>query len=313
MRIANATAKITRTIPILPDPLALAVKAFPSLARGAGRYPGYRNGTTTSDDIYTHGHQEAVLRSHRWRTAANSAGYLVPHLHPGLDLLDVGCGPGTITLDLAGLVAPGRVVGVDRSQAVIEEARATAERSGGGQVDFHQADVYALDLDDESFEVVHAHQVLQHLSDPVRAVGEMRRVLRPGGLLAVRDSDYAGFIWSPEDPALDRWLDVYHRVCRHNGAEPDAGRHLARWVRSAGFEDLQVASSTWTFADPDSRRWWGELWAERVTGSSFADQARDYGVASEDDLRAMSQAWRRWAADADGFFAVIHVEVLARR
>src|SRR6188472_2086916 len=68
-------------------------------------------------DTYTHGHHESVLRSHEWRTAENSAAYLLPHLQPGMDLLDVGCGPGTITLDLARLVAPGHVVGVDAAGA----------------------------------------------------------------------------------------------------------------------------------------------------------------------------------------------------
>ena len=55
---------------------------------------------TTPDDRYTHGHHESVLRSHRWRTAANSCAYLLPHLRPDMSLLDVGCGPGTITADL---------------------------------------------------------------------------------------------------------------------------------------------------------------------------------------------------------------------
>ena len=101
-------------------------------------------------------------------------------------------------------------------------------------------DVYALDADDETFDVVHAHQVLQHLSDPVAALVEMRRVLVPGGLLAVRDSDYAAFVWAPEDPLLDRWLALYHEVVRANGAEADAGRFLKGWVLAAGFADVEV-------------------------------------------------------------------------
>src|SRR6185436_15270930 len=139
-------------------------------------------------DIYTHGHHEAVLRSHTWRTAENSAGYLLAALRPGLDLLDVGCGPGTITVDLARLVAPGRVIGIDRAPEVLAQASAHA----GGQgvsLDLRVGDVYALPFPDASFDVVHAHQLLQHLSDPVRALAEMRRVLRQDGLLAARDGD----------------------------------------------------------------------------------------------------------------------------
>ena len=264
-------------------------------------------------DTYTHGHHESVLRSHRWRTAANSAAYLLPHLEPGMSLLDVGCGPGTITIDLAARVAPGKVVGIDRSADVIAEADRLAKEPAAGNVEFRTGDVYALGFDDHSLDAVHAHQVLQHLTDPVAALTEMRRVLRPGGILAVRDSDYGAFVWAPADPLLDRWLALYHEVCRHNGADADAGRHLLGWARAAGFRTIEPSSSTWTFADPPSRQWWGEVWAERVTYSALAEQAVSYGLSTHDELRGISQAWRRWAGHDDAFFAVLHVELIARR
>lgn len=267
-------------------------------------------------DTYTHGHHESVLRSHQWRTAENSAGYLLASLRPGLCLLDIGCGPGTITLDLARRVAPGAVVGLDVAPEVVAEARALLDRADEGargvDVSFAVGDVYDLDLPDASFDVVHAHQVLQHLTDPVAALSEMRRVLRPGGVLAVRDSDYAGFVWAPADPLLDRWLALYHDVTVANGAEADAGRYLLGWVRAAGFGDIRAGSSTWTFADPDARAWWGGLWADRVRLSAFAEQAVAYGLSDPVELEAIAGAWRRWAVEPDGFFVVPHGEVLAR-
>src|SRR3954465_14015453 len=112
-------------------------------------------------NVYTHGHHESVLRSHRWRTAENSAGYLLPHLAPGLRLLDVGCGPGTITADLAGLVAPRRGTAVEGAAGALDLARAEAASRGVDTIDFAVADVHALDFPDGTFDVVHAHQVLQ--------------------------------------------------------------------------------------------------------------------------------------------------------
>jgi SAM-dependent methyltransferase len=263
-------------------------------------------------DTYTHGHHESVLRSHEWRTAENSAGYLLGHLGPGQSLLDVGSGPGTITVDLAALVAPGQVVGIDREPDVIARASALGQERGASNLTFATGDVYALDFPDASFDVVHAHQVLQHLTDPGAALREIRRVLRPGGLLAVRDSDYGAFVWTPEDLRLDRWLELYHEITTRNGAEADAGRHLPAWVRAAGFDGIEVTSSTWTFADPESRAWWGGLWADRVLLSAFADQAVAYGLSDREELESTAAAWRHWADEPDGLFLVIHVEVLAR-
>lgn len=176
------------------------------------------------DDTYTHGHHESVLRSHSMRTVENSAAYLIPHLTPGRAVLDIGCGPGTITHGLAERVAPGRVVGIDREGGPLDAAARAAAEQGLSNLSFTVGDAYALDFADRSFDVVHAHQVLQHLTDPVAALVEMRRVCRPGGVVAVRDADYAAMTWHPAAPALDRWLDVYHRVARRNDAEPDAGR-----------------------------------------------------------------------------------------
>jgi SAM-dependent methyltransferase len=251
-------------------------------------------------DVYTHGHHEAVLRGHRWRTAENSAGYLLPHLRPGLDVLDVGCGPGTITADLAERVAPGRVLGVDTSAEVLEQARDPGVRG----VEFAVGNAYDLGVADASFDVVH---------DPVAAGAEAARVLRPDGMLAVRDSDYAAFFWAPANPHLDRWLELYHELTARNRAEADAGRYLPAWVRAGGFTDLTVSSSNWTFADAASRAWWGGQWADRVRHSSYATQALAYGLSDDDELAAIEAGWRRGIDEPDGVFVVPSVEVLARR
>jgi SAM-dependent methyltransferase len=263
-------------------------------------------------DVYTHGHHESVLRSHRWRTAENSAGYLLPELAPGLRVLDVGCGPGTITLDLARRVAPGPVVGVDRAAEILEPARADADAQGISNVTYEERDVYALAFGDSSFDVVHAHQLLQHLTDPVAALAEMRRVCAPGGVVGARDSDYATFSWYPENPELTRWLELYHEIARGNGAEPDAGRRLLAWAHAAGFSSVRASASAWCFASPDERTWWGDLWADRVVESAFADQAIAQGLSNPNELGGLADAWRRWAAAPDGWFAILHGEILCR-
>jgi ubiquinone/menaquinone biosynthesis C-methylase UbiE len=261
---------------------------------------------------YTHGHHESVLRSHTWRTAENSSAYLLPHLAPGQDLLDVGCGPGTITADLALLVAPGQVVGLDAAPDVVAWAQEHARGMGLANVRFEVGDLFALGYPDASFDVIHLHQVLQHLADPASALLELRRVLRPDGLLAARDSDYGAFSWAPADPMLDRWLEVYLAVTARNGHDARIGPRLLGLAHEAGFSDVVASSSTWTYADPQARAWWGGLWADRVRFSRFAQQATGYGLSETAELEAIADAFTRWAASPDAVFVVPHVEILAR-
>ncbi|TDO49412.1 methyltransferase family protein [Kribbella sp. VKM Ac-2527] len=261
-------------------------------------------------NVYTHGHHESVLRSHRWRTAENSAGYLLTHLRPGMSLLDIGAGPGTITADLAALIEPGRTTALEATADAIAITRATIAERKSMNVDFVVGDVHRLDLPDNSYDVVHAHQVLQHVADPVQALREMRRVCKPGGIVAARDSDYHGFTWFPELPELDEWMDLYQRSARANHGEPDAGRRLLSWAQAAGFEQVEATASTWVFTTPEDRGWWGEMWADRVLQSDLARQARAAGVPDE-SLRRISDGWRAWAATPGGFLSILHGEILA--
>ncbi|HET9731298.1 MAG TPA: methyltransferase domain-containing protein [Acidimicrobiales bacterium] len=204
-------------------------------------------------------------------------------------------------------MAPGRVVGVDAAPAAIGAARASADGP-----EFQVGDVYRLGFPDASFDVVHAHQLLQHLADPVGALAEMGRVCRPGGLVAARDSDYAAMTWYPADVRLDAWLDLYRRVARANGGEPDAGRRMLAWARAAGFTRVEASASVWCFATAADRRWWGGLWAERMTESDVARRAVELDAASPAELADMAVAWRGWAEAEDAWFAVLHGEVLIR-
>lgn len=154
--------------------------------------------------IYTHGHSEAVLRSHTWRTAVNSAAYLLPHLKPNMHILDVGCGPGTISADLATYVPQGHITALDSAPDVVEKARACAAERGVQNISFATGDIHALPFPDATFDVTHAHQVLQHIADPIQALREMRRVTKVGGIVAVRDVDFRATSWYPDSEAMDQ-------------------------------------------------------------------------------------------------------------
>lgn len=265
-----------------------------------------------SGDTYTHGHHASVVNAHAARTASDSAGYLLPHLTAGAAVLDVGCGPGSITVDFARIVAPGRVIGLDRSEDVISQASALSRERGTDNAEFVTGNIYDLDFADESFDVVHAHQVLQHLVDPVAALREMRRVARAGGIVAVRDADFRGVFWFPEVPELDEWMELYQQLARGNQAEPDAGRHLLSWAQDAGFTEIRPSSSNWIYATAERRAGHAESWANRVLHSAFAEQALERGLTDRPGLERLAEGWRRWGRTEDGFFLIPNVELIAR-
>ena len=290
-----------------PDDLAMNSQPYSDSSDSSGR-----SGGSAGAARYTHGHGAAVLSAHARRSAADSAAHLLPHLSAGMDLLDVGCGPATITADLAECVAPGRVVALDAAADALEAARATlSERGLSEQVELSCGDVMALPFEDGSFDVVHAHQVLQHLADPVGALVEMRRLTRSGGIVAVRDAVYSAMTWFPEPAGMEQWRSVYMATARANGGEPDAGSRLLSWARAAGFTDVTASAATWCYATPADRAWQSETWAQRCL-TSFGPQAVELGLADSADLETMAEAWRQWGGSEDAWFVVVHGEVIAR-
>lgn len=263
---------------------------------------------------YAHGHHPSVLAAHARRGLSDSAPHLRPHLRAGQRILDIGSGPGSITLELAREVGPdGHVLGLDFAAA----------EAGVENVDFEVADLFALRPDSDvlagaaaadGFDVVHAHQVLHHLTDPAGAVRVMASLLRPGGILSLREIDFGVTTWAPANPGLQRWLDTLRGYMLAEGQHPDAGRSLPHWVVAAGLpgEDIQVGGSGWFHATAEARARLGHSWAERVLASSYADQAKAHGLLDDAGLRAVAQAWEAFAEAAEGSFLQQHTEVIAR-
>ena len=260
---------------------------------------------------YTHGYGGSVLASHSSRTVENSLAYGMAHLRPGMTVLDLGCGPGTITTGIARLVAPGRVIAVDLEESVLEMARDNARTLGVENIDFRVMDGYELALEDDSIDFAHAHQVLQHVSDPVAILREMVRVTKPGGIIAVRDSDYSSFAWYPRLPELDEWMALYQATARGNDGEPDAGRYLLAWAHQAGLVDVTSTSSTWTYPAGEPAQWWGAMWADRTLNTDLGTQIVERDLATYDELERIYQAWMDWANDPDAWFMVPSGEILA--
>lgn len=231
-------------------------------------------------------------------------------------MLDVGCGPGTITTSLAKYVERGRVVGVDYSAQVVEEARKRAADSGcASNVSFQTASVYELPFADDTFDVVYAHQMLLHLSDAAKALGEMRRVCKPGGLVACREGDWATTMLYPSSEALELWKTVAGQIFRSTGAEPDAGRRLIEWAIQAGFSPnaVEYSSGSQTYAGPQDAPWWGEMSAQRSSADDWTARALATGLATRQQIAQFAPAWLHWSQQPHSVYVIICGQVLLRK
>jgi SAM-dependent methyltransferase len=264
-------------------------------------------------ETYSHGHAPAVVRQHAQRTADEAAAFLLPELRPGMRLLDVGCGPGSITRGLAEKLAPGDVVGIDLSRETLEQARRDAAARGLSNLVYREESVYALTFADGSFDVAYAHQVLQHLKERGKALAEMLRVVRPGGLVAVREVDWDTVAYWPPDRWLDRFVEVHLGAWRRNGGEPAMGRRLRALFNEAGVEDLRITAAVWCYATPEETIAWGDSYADRLLSSPMGALPVQHGLATRADVEAMAAAFRAWARHPDALWSFTHVEALGRK
>jgi len=264
-----------------------------------------------ASEIYQLGHHPSVVARHARRTAEMAAAFFLPFLKPGMRVLDVGCGPGSITSGFAQRVAPGETIGIDLSAEVIATARSLASGAPARNLTFEVGNIYQPRFAAGTFDAVFLHQVMQHLRHPVDALGQMRALLAPGGMLGARVVDWGSAIFYPESEAMRRYLALQFELARRNGGEPNAGRHLRRWLREAGFGETRITSSTESDADAHATRDRGEMFVERVLQSSLAGRALECGIATRSDLESIAAAWRAWGRDPDAFFCFSHVEVVA--
>jgi SAM-dependent methyltransferase len=218
-------------------------------------------------------------------------------------LLDCGCGPGSITAGLATVVAPGQAVGLDASPAQLDAARASVTHP---TVDFRLGSVYELPFDDGSFDAVFAHSLLTHLRQPARALEEMRRVLAPGGVLAVADDDHGTMVWEPADPLLLEWHTLWMRIMRAHGADPTRARRHRRALLEAGFVDVVGGAKvgTETRGTPDGVAHFAQVLAHQIRQPALANFALAQGWADRERLDAMAAAVEAWAASPGAFVAI---------
>jgi len=250
---------------------------------------------TKSGETYTPGYSEPTLRLMLKRTAAKHAAFFTPFLHPGMRVLDCGCGPGTITLDIAKLVSPGQVYGIDLEPTQLRSAQ---HRSSQQQINawFGVASIYALPFSDGQFDAVFAHALFEHLREPVTALLEMKRVLRSSGLVGIRSPDWAGWLVYPPSLLIEQAFHLFKQTQIANGGNPHVGRALKGLLRESGFSNISISASYEIVDDPASFVEWLASCLE---------------FRGHTELRQNGQEVRVWSEHPDALLAVAWLEGLA--
>jgi len=174
------------------------------------------------------------------RTAIICASYLLPFIKNTSNILDIGCGPGRITADFSQIAKDGKTIGLDNSPGILEEASSSFPISDFPNLSFVVGDALKLDFPDNTFDIVHSHQLILHLARPVEALKEFRRVCKPGGIVATCDCSLANvLVWKPELPALRRyWMQALPGLQRL-GMNLKAGDQLEGYAREVGFATMK--------------------------------------------------------------------------
>jgi len=253
-------------------------------------------------------HDEAFTREGMSRrTAQSTARFLLPFLEPGKRLIDCGCGQGSVTVDFAEIVTPGEAVGFDLRETDLESARARAAERGVTNVVFQNASIYEIPFPDASFDVAFAHQVLHHLGDPLAALKEMRRILKPGGVAGVADHAWDVVIRAPINPTLEAWDALRIRVIEAIGGTPTFARNQRAAMREAGFSrtDGHVMLAGRSEVQTGGRQGSGMggmnpnlLYLRSVAKSIVLER----GWATQSELDAMEQALDEDPGNPESFF-----------
>jgi ubiquinone/menaquinone biosynthesis C-methylase UbiE len=293
----------------LPEKLGVFVS--PNILEHTG---GFHMSNTNPGSLehYTWCNTNVAKEIHGVRTAASVGGFFTPLLQPGMRLLDCGCGPGSITVGLAELVAPGEVIGIDANADLIATAQTAAANAGVANVTFQTGDVYRLPFDDNEFDAVWVHALLEHLADPPAALAEMHRVLKPGGIIGLRELDLDSMIIGPESPALTHVFELWIRLTRENGGDTQIGKKLPRLLNAAGFRDAAFSATIEQHGRAMLQPFVPvETTINNMTALLGPFEARGYATAAE--CAEMRQALHDWGQHPEGIGAFARCEAIARK
>lgn len=257
-----------------------------------------------------HGVTPVLNQDYASRTAAQQAAFVLPYLHPGMNLLDIGCGPGTITTGLARVVAPGSVIGIDLDSKHIEEAKSLAAEQSVTNINFQQGDALSLSFEDDTFDAVFENNVFTHLNrKSPKAAGEIFRIVKPGGFFAARDADVDYVVWGNINNAIKQIDLLFKAWHKSRGSDITLGKRLPSILREAGFINTIKSVSADTKGSPESTRSHAKITASLLDGPFGRDIVNKMWT-NKSTVEDLKKSINEWGEHPDSFFSNVHIEVI---
>ena len=257
------------------------------------------------------GYSEEILQSLMRRTADTNAAHLLPYLSPGQQALDVGCGPGNISVGLAQAVDPGTLYGVDVDESQVNLARALAASLQQENVVFQVGDATGLPFEDGSFDVVHCHDVLMHIPDTRAVLAEIMRVLKPGGVIGCREMIVESSFTYPDYDVIGRAWEMFGDMIATDDGHPHIGKDLKTQLVRAGFVDARISASFDTYSAPDEVEFIHGVASMWFLSPDMTETAAQYGASTKELSDAIGVAYRRWKDDTGALCALAFGEAVA--
>ena len=270
------------------------------------------NPRENSTPDYSMGYEGAALQRLGRFTAESDAAYLLPHMNKGMRGLDVGCGPGTISVGLAAAVDPGEFHGIDMEDSQVERAATAAREAGLANAHFQVADALDLPFPDGHFDVVHCHSLLMHIPDTIAVLAEIKRVLRNGGIVGAREPIVETWFISPDVGNLKNLPIMVSDVLTANGGHPQMGKELRSRFIEAGFVDIEATGALETWGTPSTIPAITSYLLE-IISPKWADTAVSHGLATQQDIDSWREAILAWSELPGAFAAWPWGEAIGRK
>jgi len=260
---------------------------------------------------YTFGYSDSIVKGMlSLRTAESHAKFLDPYLKPGINMLDCGCGPGSITLGLAEKIQPGQLTAIDIEKSQLAIASNTTKQNNIDNVHFQQADIYNLPFSDNSFDLIFSHAVLDHLINPELALQELKRVVKINGIIAIKAFDVSANFFYPQNPISLEAFNLYCSSVTSGGGDLSCGRKLRSLFSKAGLKNITVTAACETSGTPEQIKRIANYLQQWLSDNEYTQKLLQDGKITREKIKQYQQAWQDFGNDPNAFCCGIWCEAI---